>query len=221
MKRSIAAALSTILLLGGCALVPGAGTAKEPAKVVNGNSQFTPDGVKNIKASGRASFDVSQRPLTMAALGFPEGSDGILISTDPENKIQVSIKTPTGVVTMVTDTIRVRPGVPVELVDHIDFFYHFPDAQDATGEIRRATNELGFRYLDEFPGFGPEFKEGTGKESWNPGFGNFTGTVFSVEAILNRTSGSLMWIYSLRLADKLYTPENSASIAETGDIRRS
>ncbi len=184
--------------------------------MVNGNSQFTPEGIKDMKASRQASIDVSDRTLAMSALGFEEGSDGILMATDSGKKIDVSITTPNGVVTLTTDTIRVRPGVPTEYVDHIDIFYNFPDAQDANAEIARARNELGFRALDDFPAIGPEFKDGSGKASWNPGLGNKTGTVFSVEAIENHTTGSLTWIYSIQLGDRYYTPEAAASIAETG-----
>lgn len=32
--------------------------------------------------------------------------------------------------------------------DHLDVFYHFPDAQDAGAENVRASTELGFRQLD-------------------------------------------------------------------------
>lgn len=188
--------------------------------MVNGNSQFTPEGIKDIKTSRQASIDVSERPLAMSALGFEEGSDGVLMATDSEKKIDVSITTPQGVVTMTTDTIRVRPGVPTENVSRIDIFYNFPDAQDANAEIDRAKNELGFRALDDFTGIGPEFKDGSGKSSWNPGLGNKTGTVFSVEAIENHTTGSLTWIYSIQLADKYYTPEAEAGIAATGNFDR-
>lgn len=225
MNRLIKAALLCVVLPGmvlpsGCSARPSIPSAQEPTGVVNGNSQFTPTGIKAIKASRQASFDVSDLPLAMSALGFAEGSDGILITTDSEKKIDVSITTPNGVVTMTTDTIRIRPGVPTEYVDHIDMFYHFPDAQDANAEIERASKELGFRALDEFTGIGPEFKDGSGKSSWNPGLGNKTGTVFSVEAIENHTTGSLTWIYSIQLADKYYTPEAAAGIAATGNFDR-
>lgn len=201
-------------------MIPSPNPSKEPTTVVNGNSQFTTAGVKAMKESQQASLDVTERPLTMAALGFPEGSDGTLIATDSDKKIQLSITTPNGVVKMTTDTIRVRPGVPPENVDHIDIFYNFPDAQDANAEIERAAKELGFRALDGSTPIGPEFKDGSGKETWVPGLGNSTGTVFSVEAIENHTTGGLTWIYSIHFDDKYYTPEAEASIAETGDVVR-
>lgn len=218
MKRYVAAAVFSVVLLSGCSLIPSSPASKEPTDVVNGNSQFTPEGIKDMKSSRQASFDVSQRPLAMSALGFAEGSDGKLIGTDSDKLIQVSIKTPHGVVTMSTDTIRVRPGLSPENVDHIDIFYNFPDAQDANAEIERAATELGFRELDDLPPIGPEFKDGSGKKSWNPGYGNATGTVFSVEAIANHTTGSLTWIYSIHLADTYYTPEAAAGIAASGEF---
>lgn len=121
---------------------------------------------------------------------------------------------------MATDTIRVRPGVPTENVSRIDIFYNFPDAQDANAEIDRARDELGFRALDDFPAIGPAFKDGSGKSGWNPGLGNATGTVFSLEAIENHTTGSLTWIYLIQLADKYYTPEATAGTAATGNFER-
>ncbi|MHA7305018.1 hypothetical protein ACX80E_07205 [Arthrobacter sp. TMN-49] len=208
----------SVALVAGCSLPPTSPASKEPSVVVNGNSQFTPEGITDIKSSRQASFDVSERPLAMSDLGFGEGSDGMLIATDSENLIDVSITTPQGVVAMATDTIRVRPGVPTDNVSHIDIFYNFPDAQDANAEIERAATELGFRALDDFPPIGAEFKDGSGKSSWNPGLGNSTGTVFSVEAIENHTTGSLTWIYSIQLGDRYYTPEAEAGIAETGNF---
>ncbi|WP_157884037.1 hypothetical protein [Arthrobacter alpinus] len=218
MKRRPCAAILSVVLLGGCSLLPSSQAPKAPSVVVNGNSQFTAAGIKDMKTSRQASIDVSERKVAMSALGFAEGSDGILIATDSKKLINVSITTPNGVVTMTTDTIRVRPGVPTEYVDHIDIFYNFPDAQDANAEIERARDELGFRALEDFPPIGPEFKDGSGKETWVPGLGNKTGTVFSVEAIANHTTGSLTWIYSIQLSDRYYTPEAAASIAETGDF---
>lgn len=221
MKKLLPVALLSTLVLVSCSVNPSVNPTTEPTMVVDGNSQFTPEGVNDMKSNRQASFDVSERPLSMAALGFDEDSDGILIATDPNKKIEVSIETPLGVVKMATDTMRVRPGGPVGLVDHIDIFYHFPNATDATPEISRAANELGFRFLDNFMGFEPDFKDGSGKETWVPGLGNSTGTVFSVEAILNHTTGSLLWIYSIQLADRYYTPAATAEIAATGDFTRS
>ncbi len=221
MKRTLGLALVSVLVLGGCSLTPAAAPIPEPSMVVNGNSQFTPEGIRDMKASRQAHFDVSSRPLSMQSLGFDEGSDGILVATDPDEKIHVSIRTPQGVVEMTTDTIRIRPGAPPERVDHIDIFHHFPVAADANPEIARAADELGFRFLDDVEPIGTEFKDGSGKESWNPGLGNSTGTVFSVEAILNHTTGSLLWIYSIHLADRYYTPAVTDEIAATGDYTRS
>lgn len=221
MKRTLPTAFLFILLLGSCSMLPSVVATPEPAIVVNGNSQFTPEGIKDMKASQRASFDVSSRPLSMASLGFDEGSDGILIATDPDKKIDVRITTPQGVVEMTTDTLRVRPGGTQGNVDHIDIFHHFPDASDANAEIARAANELGFRFLDDFEGYDADFFDGSGKKGWNPGLGNRTGTVFSVEAIENHTTGSVLWIYSLHLDERYYTPAASAEIAITGDFTRS
>ena len=221
MKRVLATSMLSVLLLAGCSMIPSSNPAKEPTAVVNGNSQFTPEGIKDMTSSRRASFDVSSRPLTMAALGVAEGSDGTLVATDTNEKIAVSVKTPRGVVEMHTDTLRIRPGGLDGLVDHIDICYNFPDAQDANPEIERAANQLGFRFLDDVAPIGPEFKDGSGKQSWNPGLGNSTGTVFSVEAMENHTTGSLTWIYSIQLADKYYSPEATASIAATGVYTRS
>ncbi|MEO7586607.1 MAG: hypothetical protein ABIS84_01115 [Arachnia sp.] len=220
MRRGAAVALMSVLALCGCSLAPSAPTSPEPFAIIDGNSQFTPEGVRDMKSSRQVRFDVSSRPLRMSALGFAPDSDGILVATEEDKKFSVSITTPEGVVEMETDTIRIRPGVPTELVDHIDIFYHFPDASDGTPEIDRAAGELGFRFLENFEGLGDDFIDGSGKETWNPGLGNSTGTVFSVEAILNRTTGSMLWIYSIHLDDRYYTPEVSEEIAETGDYTR-
>lgn len=220
MKRMLIAVSLSILLLAGCSMSPSPNSSKEPTTVINGNTQFTPEGIKDMKKTQKASLDVSERPLAMSALGFPAGSDGTLIATDPDKKIQLSIKTPNGIVEMTTDTIRVRPGVPPEFLDHIDIFYNFPNADEANPEIARAAQELGFRFLDDFAPIGADFKDGSGKETWVPGLGNSTGTVFSVEAIANHTTGSLTWIYSIQLDDRYYTADAAASIAATGDFQR-
>ncbi|MDD0857401.1 hypothetical protein NHF46_05650 [Arthrobacter alpinus] len=77
MNRLIKAALLCVVLPGmvlpsGCSARPSIPSAQEPTGVVNGNSQFTPTGIKAIKASRQASFDVSDLPLAMSALALPK-----------------------------------------------------------------------------------------------------------------------------------------------------
>ncbi|UZX01297.1 hypothetical protein F8G81_00670 [Arthrobacter sp. CDRTa11] len=183
--------------------------------MINGNSQFTEKGVEEIKRSLKAEFDFTTVPLPMSALGFPDKSDGILIGVDRGKLITVSITTPRGLVEMKTDKIRIRPDID-GTVSHLDFFINYPDAQDANPEIRRAANELGFVMMEGWPAVGPEFKDGSGKEVINPGYGNKTGTVFSVEVYSNRTTGSRTFIYSALLRKEFYTPEATESIAAMG-----
>ena len=204
--------MPAILLLCSCALVPS--PAREPM-VINGNSQFTKAGVEAMKTSRQVSFDFTALPLDMTALGFAEGSDGALVATETDQRMKVTMTTPKGMVEMETDTIRVRPGAH-GIVDHIDVFVNYPDAQDANQEIRRAADELGFVALKEAEEIGPDFKDGSGKEQWNPGMGNRTGTVFSTEILSNHDTGRMTFIYSVHLADKYYTPEATAEIATTG-----
>ena len=200
------------LLLSSCALVPS--PASEPI-VVNGNSQFTKSGIEAMKARREVSFDFTNLPLDMSALGFAEGSDGAMVATDTDRRMKVAMMTPNGVVEMETDTLRIRPGAD-NIVDHIDIFINYPDAQDANQEIQRAADELGMVLLRDAEPIGPDFKDGSGKEQWNPGMGNKTGTVFSAEILSNHDTGRMTFIYSVHLAGKYYTPDAEASIALTG-----
>ena len=127
--------------------------------------------------------------------------------------------TPSGVVEMETDTIRVRGGGIENKVDSVDIFVNYPDAQNANQEIRRAADELGFVALKEAGEIGPDSKDGSDKEQWNPGMGNRTGTVFSAEIYSNHDTGRMTFIYSVHLANKYYTPEATAEIATTGRHR--
>jgi hypothetical protein len=195
MNRTKSKLVPVILLvfyaavLTGCGPVPFAKPSDgESSSVVNGNSQFTKKGVEDIKRSLKAEF----------------------------NFITVYITTPRGVVEMKTDTIRIRPEIN-GTVSHLDFFINYPDAQDANPEIRRAANELGFVMMEGWDPIGPEFRDGSGKQLVNPGFGNKTGTVFSVEVHSNRTTGRMTFIYSAHLGEDLYTPEATESIAATGE----
>jgi len=70
--------------------------------------------------------------------------------------------------------------------------------------------------LKNAPIIGPEFKDGSGKETWNPGYGNATGTVFALSIMSNHTTGRMTFIYSAFLSEEYYTPEAQARIAETG-----
>jgi hypothetical protein len=223
MNRTKSKLVPVILLvfyaavLTGCGPVPFAKPSDgESSSVVNGNSQFTKKGVEDIKRSLKAEFNFTTVPLPMSALGFPDKSDGILIGVDRGKLITVYITTPRGVVEMKTDTIRIRPEIN-GTVSHLDFFINYPDAQDANPEIRRAANELGFVMMEGWDPIGPEFRDGSGKQLVNPGFGNKTGTVFSVEVHSNRTTGRMTFIYSAHLGEDLYTPEATESIAATGE----
>lgn len=211
-RQPIAALLGVVLLLSACTLMPA---GEKGPLVANGNSQFTPEGIEAIKSSGKAVFDFTQLPLDMSALGFPADSDGALVAADSDKLIDVSITTPRGAVDMQTDTIRIRPGAD-NTVDHIDIFINYPDARDANAEIRRAADELGFVILQDAEPIGTDFKDGSGKEQWNPGMGNKTGTVFSAEILSNHDTGRMTFIYSVHLAGKYYTPEAQAGIAATG-----
>lgn|GEM_PF-3234073 len=202
-------------LLSSCGVIPGTGPGMKEPIVVNGNSQFTPEGIKAIKSSRKVVFDFTKLPMDMSALGFPEGSDGTLIASDSDKLIDVAMTTPNGVVEMQTDTIRIRPGAD-NVVDHIDIFINYPDAQDANQEIQRGANELGFVMLQRAEQIGPDFKDGSGKEQWIPGMGNKTGTVFSAEIHSNHTTGRMTFIYSVELAPEYYTPEAESNIASTG-----
>ncbi len=214
--RAVLAVLCAAVL-GGCGMVPGAPSTNGDPIVVDGNSQFTSEGIEAMENSRKAVFDFTNLPMDMSELGFAEGTDGALVATDADKLIDVSMTTPRGVIEMRTDTIRVRPGAD-NMVDHIDIFINYPDAQDANQEIRRAANELGFVALEEAEEIGPDFKDGSGKEQWYPGMGNKTGTVFSTEIHSNRTTGRMTFIYSVHLADKYYTPHAEASIASTGRL---
>jgi hypothetical protein len=203
------------MLLSSCSVIPGADSTEKEPIVANGNSQFTSDGIEAIKSSRKAVFDFTNLPMDMSALGFTEGSDGALVATDTDKPIDVTMTTPHGVVEMRTDTIRIRPGAD-NIVDHIDIFINYPDAQDANQEIRRAADELGMVLLQDAEPIGADFKDGSGKEQWNPGMGNKTGTVFSAEILSNHDTGRMTFIYSVHLAGKYYTPDAEASIASTG-----
>ncbi|WP_457947068.1 hypothetical protein ACTAQI_15740 [Pseudarthrobacter sp. alpha12b] len=183
--------------------------------MADGNSQFTADGIEAVKTSGKAFFDFTNLPMNMSALGFEAGSDGALVAAESNKLIDVSMTTPQGVVEMRTDTIRIRPGADNK-VDHIDIFINYPDAQDANQEIRRAADELGFVILQDAEPIGADFKDGSGKEQWNPGMGNKTGTVFSAEILANHDTGRMTFIYSVHLAGEYYTPVAKANIASTG-----
>jgi len=202
-------------LLSGCGVIPAADPKEKEAIVANGNSQFTPEGIDAIKSSGKAFFDFTKRPMEMSALGFPAGSDGALVASDSGKLIDVSMTTPNGVVEMSTDTIRIRPGAD-NMVDHVDIFVNYPDAQDANREIKRAADELGFVILQDAEPIGADFKDGSGKEQWIPGMGNKTGTVFSAEILSNHDTGRITFVYSVQLADKYYTPDAEAGIRSTG-----
>jgi hypothetical protein len=203
-------------LLTGCGMIPFAAPKDKESTVVNGNSQFTPAGIEDIKNSLTAQFDFTNLPLEMSALGFEEGSDGVLMAVERDELITVSMTTPGGVVEIKTDKIRVRPDIHGK-VSHLDFFVNYPDAQDANPEIRRAVDELGFVQLETWKPIGPDFKDGTGKNLSNPGYGNKTGTVFSLEVHSNHDTGRMTLIYSAILRGELYTPEATESIATTGD----
>lgn len=204
------------VLLTGCGVIPFAAPGQKETTVVNGNSQFTSAGIQEIKGTLAAGFDFTNLPLEMSALGFEEGSDGVLMAVDRDELITVSITTPGGVVEFKTDKIRVRPDID-GTVSHLDFFLNYPDAQDANPEIRRAVDELGFVQLEDFPTIGPDFKDGSGKAELYPGYGNKTGTVFTVEIYSNHDTGRMTFIYSAILRGELYTPEATETIATTGD----
>lgn len=216
--RLVLAVLCTVLLTG-CGMIPFAAPKDKETIVVNGNSQFTPAGIESIKKSLTAKFDFTTLPLEMSALGFEEGSDGVLMEVDRDELITVSITTPGGVVEMKTDKIRVRPDID-GTVSHLDFFLNYPDAQDANTELRRAAEDLGFVVMQGWDPIGPGFKDGSGKELVNPGYGNKTGTVFSLEMHSNHDRGSMTLIYSALLRAELYTPEVTESIATTGQRPR-
>jgi hypothetical protein len=219
VKFRIVAAVLTAVLLSSCGVIPGANpNTKEPI-VANGNSQFTSEGIEAIKSSRKAVFDFTSLPMDMSALGFAEGSDGALVAADSDRLIDVTMSTPRGVVEMQTDTIRIRPGAD-NIVDHIDIFINYPDAQDANQEIRRAADELGMVLLEDAEPIDAGFKDGSGKEQWSPGMGNKTGTVFSAEIHSNHDTGRMTFIYSVHLAPKYYTPDAEASIASTGKPNR-
>ena len=151
----------------------------------------------------------------MTALGLPEESSGTFVATDSDKLITVTMNTSRGVVEMKTDTIRIRPGAD-HIVDHIDIFINYPDAQDANQEIRRAADELGMVLLQDAEPIGADFNDGSGKEQWFPGMGNKTGTVFSAEILSSHDTGRMTFIYSVHLAGRYYTPDAEASIASTG-----
>ena len=215
MRARLILATLLAMLLSSCSVIPGADSTEKEPIVANGNSQFTSDGIEAIKSSRKAVFDFTNLPMDMSALGFTEGSDGALVATDTDKPIDVTMTTPHGVVEMRTDTIRIRPGAD-NIVDHIDIFINYPDAQDANQEIRRAADELGMVLLQDAEPIGADFKDGSGKEQWNPGMGNKTGTVFSAEILSNHDTGRMTFIYSVHLAGKYYTPDAEASIASTG-----
>ena len=215
MRLSLVLTALIAALLSGCGVIPAADPKEKEAIVANGNSQFTPEGIDAIKSSGKAFFDFTKRPLEMSALGFPAGSDGALVASDSGKLIDVSMTTPNGVVEMSTDTIRIRPGAD-NMVDHVDIFVNYPNAQDANREIKRAADELGFVILQDAEPIGADFKDGSGKEQWIPGMGNKTGTVFSAEILSNHDTGRMTFVYSVQLADKYYTPDAEAGIRSTG-----
>ncbi|MEV7132690.1 hypothetical protein AB0N24_07350 [Arthrobacter sp. NPDC093128] len=184
--------------------------------MASGNSQFTKSGIEAMKSSRQVSFDFTSLPLDMTALGLDADSDGAMVATDTDRRMKVAITTPNGVVEMETDTIRVRAGGSQKKVGRVDIFVNYPDAQDANPEIERAANELGILPLKNAKTIGPEFKDGSGKETWNPGYGNATGTVFALSIMSNHTTGRMTFIYSIFLSEEYYTPEAQAQIAETG-----
>lgn len=122
MKGSAPLVVLTALFLSGCGLAPAPVKA---ANIVDGNSQFTAEGIEAIKGGRKAVFDFTSLPMDMSALGFAKGSDGTLIAADSDKPIDVSITTPQGVVQMRTDTIRIRPGADniVDNTGRMTFIY--------------------------------------------------------------------------------------------------
>ena len=202
------------LLLSSCAAGSPGSRVEEPT-VVGGNSQFTPAGIDGIKSSHAAVFDFTRRPLQMSQLGLGQESDGAMVATDSDQPITVSMTTPNGVVKMETNTIRIRPGAD-HAVDHVDIFVTHPDVPAANEELRKAADELGFALIRKAEPFGAASQESLRREKWFPGFGNRTETVFSVEIYSAPDTGRATFIYSVHLADKLYTPEATAKIEATG-----
>ena len=215
MKTRLLLMVMSSLLLSSCGLAsPPDSNDKEPI-VANGNSQFTPAGIAGIKNAHKAVFDFTGRPLKMSELGLGQDSDGALVAAESDQPIAVSMTTPNGVVEMETDTIRIRRGTD-NAVDHIDFFVNRPDVPTANEELRKAADELGFALIRKAAPFGAASQESPRREKWYPGYGNLTGTVYSVEIYSDSDTGRTTFIYSVHLADKFYTPEATEKIEATG-----
>lgn len=214
MKTRLLWIVLSSFLVSSCAVSSPSPRVQEPV-VVGGNSQFTPAGIEGIKRSQAAVFDLTHRPLQMSQLGLGEASDGAMLATDADRPITVSMTTPTGVVKMETNTIRIRPGAD-HAVNHIDIFVTHPDVPAANQELRKAADELGFAALRDAEPFGAASTGSSRREKWYPGFGSRTGTVYSVEIYSAPDTGRATFIYSAHLAAKFYTPEAAAKIEATG-----
>jgi hypothetical protein len=201
-------------LLSGCSILDA---IDPPPTTVNGNSQLTTNGITAIKTTQTATFDFTSRPLKMAALGFPEDSEGAIVSTGTGAPITVSMKTPTGVVKMNADAFRVWPGEG-GLVDRVDLSVTGQGIEGTIRELRRAGDDLGFNLAK---GKAPEADAepaGAGIQSWRPGYGNKAGTAFSVEIVTSADTGGSTFIYSAHLADEFYTADSAARISATGKL---
>lgn len=215
-RRLVPAAVAALMVaLSGCGAFPGAAPL-EPI-VVDGNSQFTTEGVQAIRSSGQVSFDLTEVPMPMTALGFAKDSDGTLIEAPENRPFDVTITTPGGVLELKTHMILIRPGAD-QLVSHIEMARKFEEAQDANAEIARARDEIGVVALENAEPYGPDFIDGSEDEQWYPGAGNRTGTVFSVAIYEHHDDGGVEFVYTAELSPEYYTPEAEATIAETGDL---
>lgn len=205
-------AIAVAAMLSGCSILD----AFAPAPTtVNGNSQLTTDGITAIKATQTATFDLTSRPLKMAALGFPENSEGALVATGTGEPITVSLKTPTGVVKMNADAFRVWPGAN-GLVDRVDLSVTGQGIEGTIRELQRAGDDLGVN-LTKGKDAGADQGQ-AGAQSWRPGYGNKAGTAFSVEIVTSTDTGGSTFIYSAHLADEFYTADSAARITATGKL---
>jgi hypothetical protein len=201
-------------MLSGCSILD---TIAPAPTTVNGNSQLTANGIAAIKTTQAATFDFTSKPLKMAALGFPEDSEGAIVATGTGAPIAVSMKTTTGVVKMNADAFRVWPGEG-GVVDRVDLSVRGQGIEGTIRELRRAGDDLGFNLAKGKEATDNAEVAEAGIQSWRPGYGNKAGTAFSVEIVTSAETGGSTFIYSAHLADDFYTAESAARIAETGKL---
>ncbi|MGL4306566.1 MAG: hypothetical protein ACRCSF_10475 [Mycobacteriaceae bacterium] len=210
VTTAVACAVVGVLVVSSCTL--RVGDDELSTFVPQPYSHLTEEGIKQIKQSGQARFDLRDGVLSLAEVGLPVGGFLPLIGGAGSGEKTLILDAPERQEVITTETMMFAGYSHAENVAYIKFWRFFEDPLVAFVELRQGIQRWGFNPDDVEQWITSAIKSGKEKNESYVGSGvGSAGLLMGVSA--TSKNGHVTLEYTVRLDPRNYSPEELEQLA--------